>query len=221
MTTLYIIRHGQTVANIENRIAGRADFPLTDVGRAQAVCTANFLKDTPLDAVLTSPLCRAKETAEKIAESHGLPLTVVPDLAEVNFGKLEGMLLTEAAPIYPDVLDAWHNHIADADFPGGERMREVAVRAEQVVCDILAAYPDKSVCLVTHGALIKFILAYIKNMPLEELDSVHYVNNASVTTVAYENGKFTVLAENQSEHMGKLVSGIPNDIFNFLDEKKN
>lgn len=221
MTTLYIVRHGQTVANTENRIAGRANFPLTDLGHAQAACTANFLKDTPLDAVLSSPLVRAKDTAAPIAGSHGLPLTVVPDLAEVNFGKLEGMLLTEAAPIYPDVLEAWHNHIADADFPGGENMRGVAVRARQVIRDILTAYPEKRVCIVTHGALIKFILAFIKDMPLEELDSVHYVNNASVTTVAYENGKFTVCAENQSDHMGDLVSGIPKDIFNFLDEKKN
>lgn len=209
MTTLYIVRHGYSVGNAEKRFAGRADFPLNETGRRQAACTAEFMRDTPLDVILSSPLLRAKETAEAIAKTHGLAITILPDLAEISFGELDGLPVEEVAARYPDVFTTWRNRIIDAAFPGGESTREVAARAQRVLGEILRTYADKRVCVVSHGALIKFMLAYIEDAPLDQLASREFVKNASVSALTFDGGKFDLLYKDKYDYMGDIVTGIP------------
>ena len=87
---LYIVRHGQTVWNVENKVQGRTDIPLNEEGIRQAEKLAEVLKDTPLDLVITSPLSRAWVTGKTVADSHGIPCLTDDRLIEMCFGEFEG-----------------------------------------------------------------------------------------------------------------------------------
>ncbi|MBQ7661434.1 MAG: histidine phosphatase family protein [Clostridia bacterium] len=217
MTTLYIIRHGYSVGNAEQKFSGRTDFPLTEEGRVQAERTAAFLKSTPLDVLVSSPLCRARETAAPIAKSHGLEIVTEPDLAEICLGKLDGMPIADAKALYPEVMATWYDRLIDAVLPDGESVRDCAARAVRVLHKILDTYKDKRVCVVSHGALIKFMFAHIKGIPFDEMDSVSYVNNASVSAFVYDGEKFEILYENKCDQMGDLVTGVPRALTSSAD----
>src|SRR5271165_1619669 len=118
-TTTLLLRHGQTALSAERRFAGRGDVPLTDTGRQQAAAAGSALAARDVDLIITSPLRRARHTAEAVAERTGAGLTVDDGLAETDFGAWEGLSFAEVGAQYPAELAAW---LADADVapPGGE-----------------------------------------------------------------------------------------------------
>ena len=109
MTTVYLARHGQSDWNAARRWQGHADRPLTGLGRRQAAELAERLADTPLDAVYSSDLRRARETAEAVATKHGLPLHVLPELREVDVGSWSGLTRLEAEERFPEAFARWRD----------------------------------------------------------------------------------------------------------------
>src|SRR5580700_9870667 len=113
-TTTLLLRHGQTALSAERRFAGRGDIPLTDLGLEQAAAAAARLAQRGgIDLVLTSPLRRAQQTAQAVADAAGAPLAVAEDLAETDFGSWEGMTFAEVMARWPDEIAAWMTN-ADA-----------------------------------------------------------------------------------------------------------
>ncbi len=208
MGILYLIRHGQSEGNIRGGFAGRIDYPLSPLGQKQANMTADFLRDEHIDVVLSSPLSRAYDTAVPIARTRGLDVLQREDLSEMDFGDWEGLPIEEVARRFPDAIDIWNHEMYKTVCPGGETVRECFARAQRAICAIAETYADKTVCAVSHGALLRGMLCFLHGWPVEDIQKVMWANNASVTKLMYTNGAFQIEYEGYSDHMGAYVTGV-------------
>jgi broad specificity phosphatase PhoE len=150
MSSLLLARHGETDWNRDHRVQGHTDVALNAAGRAQADALADSLDGTRIDAVYSSDLSRAVETADAVARRHGLDVVVDTDLREKNFGSWEGLTDVEIADRFPDsVRGRWGD---------GESTEDVAARVLPAIERIRARHPGESVLVVSHGGPIRIIL---------------------------------------------------------------
>lgn len=157
-TTTILLRHGQTALSVERRFAGRGDVPLTETGRQQAAAVAARLKGRgAIDLVVSSPLSRARHTAEAVAEATGAGLLIDEDLAETDFGAWEGLTFAEVMKRWPDEMATWMGS-ADVAPPGGESLSGAARRALTSLDRLLAEHQFQKMVLVSHVTPIKTII---------------------------------------------------------------
>lgn len=157
-TRLLLLRHGQTELSVERRYSGRGNPPLTELGRQQAANAAAMLaRKGGIEAIVCSPLGRAKETAEAAGKALGLPVRVLEGLTETDFGAWEGMTFLEAREQDPELHGRW---LGDPSIPapGGESFDQVRERVESVRRDLVALYPGANVLVVSHVTPIKTLL---------------------------------------------------------------
>lgn len=209
MTTLYFIRHGESMANQEGRFAGSYNAPLTDKGRAQAALTAEFLKDVPFSAVYVSDLARAYDTGLAVANSHKLPIIATPLLREVNAGEWEGKEFVELRRLYPQDYGVWLTRIGLCTPTGGEAVAALQQRIRQAVEDIVSRHSGETVCIATHATPIRVMEALWTGTPLERLHTIPWVANASVTVVTYDENGGHLLERDLHDHVGKLSTFVP------------
>lgn len=177
---LYLVRHGETDWNNQRRIQGTTDIPLNDTGRQQAARTGRLLARRDWDAVISSPLSRARETASIIAAELGLPEPTTDDrLVERNYGEAEGLDFAEMQRLFPE----------DAAVPGREKRSAVAARAIEALMDIAHSHADESVVVVSHGGLIRSVLRKV------DPEGDHgMITNGSVHSFRYEDGALSLIA---------------------------
>ncbi|MGW4535452.1 bifunctional RNase H/acid phosphatase [Nocardia sp. NPDC004340] len=157
-TRLLLLRHGQTELSVERRYSGRGNPPLTELGRQQAENAAAMLaRKGGIEAIVCSPLGRARETAEAAGKALGLPVRVLEGLTETDFGAWEGMTFLEARDQDPELHGQW---LGDPSIPapGGESFDQVRERVESVRRDLVALYPGANVLVVSHVTPIKTLL---------------------------------------------------------------
>jgi broad specificity phosphatase PhoE len=155
---LLLLRHGQTELSVQRRYSGHGDPELTPLGQAQAAGAAARLARVPdVAAVLTSPLRRARQTAEVVAAATGAPLAVRARLIETDFGKWEGLTFPEARARDPQVHAEWLGSEEVAP-PGGESFAAVGRRVAEELTDVLREYPGATLVVVTHVTPIKMLL---------------------------------------------------------------
>ena len=183
MTNLYLVRHGETDWNRERRIQGSTDIPLNAIGREQAATTGRLLARRQWDAIISSPLSRAFETASIIAAETGLPVpTTVDELVERNYGDAEGMTGTEIDARYP----------AGTEVPGRETRDAVTARVLPALLAIAESHPGESVIVVSHGGVIRSILNEIEpGRGANEL-----IRNGSVHSFRHVDGALELIAFN-------------------------
>ena len=162
MHSIYFVRHGETVWNVENKICGMTDSPLTEHGREQAKQTGELVKNSGLhiDEILYSPLSRAADTAKAIAEATGIPARKEPRLREQCFGKYEG------TPRDGAEFKISKTHFADR-YDGGESMLQLAQRLYNLL-DELKADTSKTYLLVAHNGIARVVQSYFHDMTNEE-----------------------------------------------------
>ncbi|GIO29728.1 MULTISPECIES: histidine phosphatase family protein [Paenibacillus] len=171
MTTIGWVRHGITDWNVEKKAQGQTDIPLNDTGRAQARALAERFRHETWDAVYTSDLSRARETAETIAKALGIPLYVDERLREKGCGKIEGT--TE-----DDRIRMWGEDWREMEL-GIETEESMISRGTELVRQVCERHPGQRVLLVSHGALISTMLpALVANMETRE-----HLHNTSVTLI--------------------------------------
>lgn len=157
-TRLLLLRHGQTELSVQRRYSGRGNPPLTALGREQASRAAKMLAGKgDIAAIVSSPLGRARETAEAAGQALGLPVRVMDGLIETDFGDWEGMTFLEARERDPELHSRW---LGDPSLPapGGESFDQVRERIEGVRRDLVALYPGANVLVVSHVTPIKTLL---------------------------------------------------------------
>ncbi|WP_040747521.1 bifunctional RNase H/acid phosphatase [Nocardia transvalensis] len=157
-TRMLLLRHGQTELSVERRYSGRGNPPLTELGREQAARAAKHLAAKgDIAAVVTSPLGRARETAEAAAQALDVPVRVLDSLIETDFGEWEGLTFAEAAQRDPERHGRW---LGDSSLPppGGESFDQVRERVEAARRDLVALYPEQNVVVVSHVTPIKTLL---------------------------------------------------------------
>jgi broad specificity phosphatase PhoE len=153
VTTILLARHGETDWNAERRVQGHSDTPLNDRGQEQALELAGELADEHLDAVYSSDLLRAHETARIVAEQRGLDVSAIRDLRERHFGTWEGLTDDEIFARYPQVLDG-------APWGDAETQDEMAARVVGALLRIGKAHPGQHVLVVSHGGPLRRVLAH-------------------------------------------------------------
>ena len=158
---LFAARHGQTQWNVDNKICGVTDVPLTEEGWAQARALAEKTVDLELDLVICSTMLRAKQTASAVAEKLNIPVIEDPRLVEQNYGIYEGMDRKT-----PGFLEN-KRHFA-VRYPGGESMMDVAHRIYGLLEDVKRDYAGKNVLLVCHGGVLRLVRSYFEPMTNEE-----------------------------------------------------
>jgi len=185
VTHFYLIRHGRTAWNNSDRLQGWADEPLDDVGQAQTAALAARLHDVRFDALYSSPLRRARQTAEALAVSRGLPVTLDDRLRERNVGDWTGLTLDQARAQAPDRFMAdWRQ----AGAPGGEAQAALTARVAAVFDDIVAAYPAATVAVVSHGGALSAVLAHLLGIPGQRPVSFSFHNTAIARLIVTPNG---------------------------------
>jgi broad specificity phosphatase PhoE len=167
MTELVLVRHGETVWHAENRYAGRSDIPLTERGHEQAETLARWAVEAGLDAVITSPLRRAHDTARPTCAALGLDARVDERLVEVDFGKGEGLTREEMHEAFPDARAAFLERPASRPLPGGESGADAVARAAPALAEAAHAHPDGRVLVVAHQTLLRLLLCSLLGIPLD------------------------------------------------------
>ncbi|HET7483327.1 MAG TPA: histidine phosphatase family protein [Actinomycetota bacterium] len=156
MTTIYLVRHGATDWNINKRAQGTADVPLNHEGRLQALHASEELSRVHVDAVYTSDLSRAYDTAVAIAKTHGLDLIIEPRFREIDQGEWTGLTVDEIRKRWPEKWGPARHYNAR---PGGESPQQVRARALAALTDVVAKHPDEHVVIVSHGGTIRWMSA--------------------------------------------------------------
>ncbi len=210
-TTLYFIRHGQSQANIEQYFAGNLDAPLTEQGELQALATGNYLKSVPFTAVYASDLQRAYRTGYAVATHHGLDVIPTQRLREIAAGVWEGKAFSELE-IRPD-YQVWLHTIGLACPTGGEAVAELQLRIQSTVEDIVRRHSGETVCIATHATPIRVMECIWRDIPLEEMHTIPWVSNASITIAQYdEGGRGHLIKRDMNEHLGEIKTALPANV---------
>ena len=196
---LYLVRHGITDWNARKKIQGQVDIPLNETGRDLARKTAEGLKDVPFDLCMTSPLCRAKETARIILGSRNVNILDEPRLMEMAFGDYEGKCCSREGWELPEGFHKFFDDPAGYEAPrGGESFADVKKRTGAFLADLYQKpeYRGLNILITTHGAALAGLLNNIKQEPLSRYwgDGVH--RNCAVTEVEVRDGVPEILLEN-------------------------
>ncbi|MGD8894236.1 MAG: histidine phosphatase family protein, partial [Desulfobacterales bacterium] len=177
---IYLVRHGETEWNRVRRFQGRSNLPLNQEGIKQVNALALALKNKPLNAIYTSPLLRAFETARLIKVFHpSIPIFEEKGLIEMDLGEFDGMKAQDWAEQYPDFRKAWNENPASVQMPGGESLKEVQVRAKDTLERITRIYsPDSSILLSSHNFVNLTILCDLLEIPLHRFRELRQENAA-------------------------------------------
>ncbi|GAB6174815.1 histidine phosphatase family protein [Paradesulfitobacterium aromaticivorans] len=160
MTKIILTRHGETLWNIEGRVQGMMDSPLTERGLNQARRLALRLKQEGIQYLYASDRPRALATAEEIKRELELkvPVLSAPQFRELSFGEWEGKIWSELRENYADIFAVWDKSPYLVQIPGGEMMEEVAERAWEFLRELMGKHEGETICVVTHGLTLKLVV---------------------------------------------------------------
>jgi len=195
VTNLVLVRHGETVWHAENRYAGVSDVALTPRGEEQAGQLAAWARNAGLAAVWSSPLSRARRTAEACAVD--VPLEVDARLRELDFGEGEGLTSAEMTQRFPEARAAFLDDPAAHPLPGGEDPVAAANRFTECLQEIAANLPDGRVLVVAHSSAIRLALCRLIGVPLSEYRRLFpRLRNCALTEVRLRDGRVALLQFN-------------------------
>ena len=206
-----LIRHGESLSNREGRVQGQADVKLSDTGRQQATAVASWCKSQSFYKksceLWSSPLCRARETADVIGTAIGLSAQIEDKLVELNAGVFQGHLWDDLADRFPEDVAQWRSGDVDFQIPGGESRRQLAERGSHAL-QSLSCRPVDSMVIVAHGGVLTAalgllvgrehpLLANVVERPFTRLPAL---GNCSVSQLKWPGPE--LLSFNQMDHLG-------------------
>lgn len=198
MTKIYVVRHCESMGNLLHSFAGHSDVDVSEKGELQLKCLSEYFKDIKLDRVYTSPLLRAKKTAEAINKYSEAPLEIEKDFIEINLGVLDGRPVSEMSD---EQTAKW---LTDPDkfyVEGGESMREVAERVSSALKRIAEQNPESTIAVASHGCAIRNLIRVLKGFGPNGIKEVDWCDNTGINYIVYENGEFYLEFENDISHL--------------------
>ena len=184
---LLLIRHGESTANAEHRLQGHLDIPLNDRGRRESDLLAERLSRLTIDALYSSPLSRARETAETVAKRVGLDVIERPALMERDVGELAGLTREEIRARYPEYVRARAAGDSNVTVAGYESDDDLAQRVMRVLEETVGDHPRQTVAVVTHGGVIAVVCRQTLQMPVAR-PGPFAVSNVGITTFDMREG---------------------------------
>jgi broad specificity phosphatase PhoE len=201
MALVILVRHGQTDENVSGRISGQGPAPLNTRGQEQARLAAEILAPLGITHIFSSPLVRARQTAEFLAARLQKPIEEIPDLREVGYGDWEGKMFGEMRN-HP-VAHLVFNDPINATFPNGESLLEVQQRGIRVIEWVRDQHPQGIVTLVSHGDVIRTALAHYLGMPFNEYRRIN-LDNGAISVLELFDDWIRVKALNFVPQVGNL-----------------
>jgi probable phosphoglycerate mutase len=204
---LIIVRHGQSEGNRDRMFTGHGPSPLTERGRAEARATAKCLATKPIDALYSSDLPRAVQTAEPIAELTGMPILQDAMLREKNFGDLTGMSFAELEAKHPDVWRGLMARNPNFQPPGGESHVECRGRMSAFLKQLYETHANGRVVLVTHGVAINHLLYTLMRAPIDRSPEVVFqIDNCSIQRAERQtDGLVRIICINDRAHLVDVI----------------
>ena len=203
MLRLFLLRDGDTEWSRERRFTGTHDLALSAEGQRQAVAAAAALASMPLKAVYVSPRARARTAADLIAQPHGLAVRVDPRLADMDFGRWQGLTAEEAAAATPQVYDQWLRTPGGVTAPDGEALAAVAARARELIEELQRMHAGESVAVVTHAVIVRLIVLDALGLDPDRLWSVD-ASAGGLSEIEYRPGWITVHRMNTLSHLSEV-----------------
>ncbi len=204
MALFYFVRHGETAWNAEERLCGSTDVPLSDVGRRQAQLLGLRLQPILVEALYSSPLMRALETARLMGEAIGREPVVDERLAELNYGAWEGRLFAEIKRTSPAIYCAWDADPANVAPPEGETGVHLIERVTPFMADVAQSHRSGNVVVVCHKTVCRLLACHIMGVPLAEYRRRLNMDNAAVNIFETVEGNWRVVALNDTSHLAPL-----------------
>jgi probable phosphoglycerate mutase len=199
-TRVIAIRHGETAWNAEARMQGQLDVPLNDVGRWQAGRVAAALADETIDALYSSDLARALQTAEPLAQAHRLPILEDPGLRERCFGVFQGLTFDEVAARWPEPSRRWRQREPDFAPEGAESLRRFSARCVGAAARLAAAHPGQTIALVAHGGVLDCLYRAATRVELQAPRS-WLLGNAGINRLLHTPQGFTLVGWSDTAHL--------------------
>ncbi|MCK6545560.1 histidine phosphatase family protein [Myxococcota bacterium] len=198
MSELWILRHGETEWNVEGRLQGSSDSPLTARGRAQSEAAARATQHVAFTCIYTSDLGRAQHTARLVRGERALEIHTDPRLRELRYGHVEGMTWPEIAARHPGLRE----ELRRQDFapPGGETRAELQARVAAAMHDIARRHVGARVLVVTHGGALSTFLRFVLGVPLEAPPGFR-ADNCALSRFDLEGDRFRLVTWGVADHL--------------------
>lgn len=200
-TRFIIVRHGEAVGNIVRIFHGQYNSSLTEDGHLQAERAAQYLKDFKIDHIYSSDLDRTLSTAKHIAAGRNLEIKLDSRLREINGGKWENVPWDDLPMLFPESYGHWESDISKTAMPDGETVSEMFERTKAAFADIASKHPGETVCVVTHGTVLRALLCLWRNIPLDDMQQVEWFDNASITIIDYLGSGYNIIEEGIRSHL--------------------
>ena len=201
MALFYFLRHGETAWNAEGRFCGSTDVPLSDAGRRQAQLLGRRLQPILVEALYSSPLGRALETARLIGKAIGRDPVVDHRLAELNYGAWEGRTLQEFKRAYPAIYRAWDADPANVAPPEGETGVQLIERVTPFLAEVAQRHQSGNVVVVCHKTVCRLLACHIMGTPLSEYRRRVRMENAALNIFETREGRWHVVTLNDTSHL--------------------
>jgi len=203
MTSVYLVRHGETAWNKEEIFRGRTDISLNEIGFREAELVGEYLKGKDIHVIYSSPLLRAMETARRIAQVFNLKVQPLEGITDMSFGKWEGLPLKEVQFRDGELYRQWREEPHLVTLPGGESLDEVRVRAMAALENVIQYHKGINIVLVSHRVINKVIICGILG-----IDNSHFwqigQDTAAVNLIQYKEGKYILSLLNETCHLKSL-----------------
>ncbi len=206
MKKIYLVRHGETVWNLEGRTQGRRDSHLTERGLYQATMLAKRLVKEPIDSIYSSNLDRAKSTAAIIGKELGLDCHMHEGLAELSFGLWEGLTIKDIERDYPDEVNIWHSTPHLPCIPEGELLEAAQSRIIAAIDEIAEATADKNILIVSHGTVLKLYLQAFLGMELSDFYKLKQ-ENCALNIIEHKKRGPMLSKYNDTSYMDIMIEG--------------
>ena len=209
-TVIYLIRHGESVGNLNRICLGHTDLDLTELGLKQAKCTADALSDVDFAAIYSSDLMRAVHTAEPHAEKRGLKITTDEAFRELYFGDWENASVLMLKEVFHDMfVIGWRQNFGTFTAPNGESVVEMAERMAAGLEKIAKEHRGEKILVTSHAAAIRALWGKISGCkPSEWAEAYPFPTNASYSVLEYDGEALRVISYSNDSHLGELVTFI-------------
>ena len=202
MTRIILVRHGQSISNAEQFWGGQKDFPLTELGKAQAEVVADAIRATEkVDVVYASDLERAYETGLAIAKRFDLPVIQDPNLREINTGRWTGTPIEGTKAKEPALMEKRKSDPVHFAFPEGESFEDLYHRGRKAITAIAEKNEGKCVVIASHGGILRTFETFVRYGTIEQIAIVSPPQNTAVSIYDYRDGVFTPIRYNWADHL--------------------
>jgi len=203
---LFLIRHGETAWNKDERFRGRTNIPLNDNGILQARLTAKFLFKYKIDVIYSSPMLRALQTAEEINRERDIEIRVDEGFADMDFGQWEGMMVSEVREKYPELFSVWVSTPDRCQVPGGESFRMVLDRSLKTIDEIRKLKGIDTVLVITHRVVTMLLLCHYLGIDLARFWNIRQEPTAMNVVSFNGNNEYCVELINETCHLSESRS---------------